>query len=174
MSLYCNLWLLSVEGETMRAGRSLSALRIFLVCSTLGIAACHVTLISEYDDVFDQEVTNTQKEVDALFQKIINNPDNARPGISLETYASNKDSYAKIHTELDALFVRASAHQHNEGSLDSVNKITHSFSLAEGGHKDRPSINIEAARGELMIMNQEFTALMREELLKKQTGDGGK
>jgi hypothetical protein len=158
----------------MRARRPLLAVRVFLVCSILGTTACHVTLISEYDDVFDQEATSTQKDVDALFQKIINNPDNTRPGISLETYASNKDSYTKIHTELDALFVRASAHQHNEGTLDSVSKITHSFSLVESGHRDRPAINIEAARGELTIMNQEFTALMREELLKKQTGDGGK
>lgn len=158
----------------MRAGRSLSALRIFLVCSTLGIAACHVTLISEYDDVFDQEVTSTQKDVDALFQKIMANPSTAQPDMSAETYAADKDSYAKIHTELDGLLVRAQAHQHNEGTISSVSKIIHSFSLVENDHKNRSSIRIEAARGELTIMNQEFTALMREELLKKQAGSEGK
>jgi hypothetical protein len=144
----------------------------FLVALSLVVTACHIMLLSDYDDVFDQEATNTQKDVDALFQKIIDNPDKTRPEFTAETYAADKDSYAKIRTELDALSVRAQAHQHNENTIASVGKITNSFAVVEEEHKNKPSLHIEAARGELKFMNQEFVALIKEELLKKQSAGG--
>lgn len=144
----------------------------FLIALPLGISACHIMLLSDYDDVFDQEATNTQKDVDALFQKIIDNPDKARPEFTAETYTADRDAYAKIRTELDALSVRAQAHQHNENTIASVGKITNSFAVVEEEHKNKPSLHIEAARGELRLMNQEFVALIKEELSKKQSAGG--
>jgi len=152
--------------------RSKCVFRAFLVVAPLILSACHITLISNYDEVFDQEATSAQKDVDSLFQKIIDNPDRLRPEFTAETYAADKDSYAKIRTELDALSVRAQAHQYNENTVASVGKIAHSFSVVEEEHKNKPALHIEAARGELNLMNQEFVALIKEELLKKQSAGG--
>jgi len=156
----------------MEMVRPILAFRAFLVISPFILSACHITLVSDYDEVFDQEATSAQKDVDALFQKIMDNPDKARPEFTAETYAADKDSYAKIRTELDALSVRAQAHQHNENAIASVGKIAHSFSVVEEEHKNKLALHIEAARGELNLMNQEFVALIKEELLKKQSAGG--
>ena len=59
-----------------------------------------MTLLSDYDDVFDQEATNAQKDVDALYQKIIGNPNAQHPDITAETYAADRESYAKVRAEL--------------------------------------------------------------------------
>jgi hypothetical protein len=143
---------------------------IFVAAGLLGISACHMALLSDYDDVFDQEATNAQKDVDALYQKIIGNPNAQHPDITAETYAADRESYAKIRAELDGLRVRAQAHDHNENTVKSVDAIAHSFSVAEDEHKRNPELRIEAAKGELDLLNQQFTALIRQELLKKQSG----
>jgi hypothetical protein len=147
---------------------------IFVTAGLLGISACHISLLSDYDDVFDREATNTQKEVDALYQKIIGNPNAQHPDITAETYASDRESYTNIRAELDGLRVRAQAHDHNENTVKSVDAIAHSFSVVEDEHKRNAELHIEAAKGELAMLNQQFTALIRQELLKKQGGGEGK
>jgi hypothetical protein len=141
---------------------------IALVALATSLSACHIMLISDYDETFDQEATNAQKDVDALMQKIINNPSTTQSEFTAESFASDKDAYAKIDNELDAMLVRAQAHQHNEGTIGSVQKVAHSFSLIESEHKTKTSVHIQQVRDELMLMNHEFTALIAEELLKKQ------
>ena len=51
---------------------------------------------------------------------------------------------------------------------NSVNKIIHSFSLIQNRHKTAQALKIEAANNELKIINDEFTALIAQELLKKE------
>ena len=51
--------------------------RAIAVVVLIGLTACHINLISDYDDTFDQQATSTQKDIDALMQKIIDNP---KPG----------------------------------------------------------------------------------------------
>jgi hypothetical protein len=152
----------------MRIGRQMIPVKETLLAVALSLCGCHITLISDYDDTFDQEATTAQKDVDALLQKIINNPQPRQPNFTAETYSADKDAYAKIDNELDALLVRAQAHQSNTGTIDSVNRIMHSFSLIEAEHKTKTAIHIEAVRNELTLMNHEFTALIAQELLKKQ------
>ena len=147
---------------------------VFIATALFGASACHTALLSDYDDVFDQEASNTQKDVDGLFRKIIGNPDKSNPSVSAETYAGNKDAYARIETELDALEVRAQAHDHNDGTIDSVRKIQASFSDVEEAYKTKPSINIADANIKLTIMKQQFAALIKEEILKKQGNSGVK
>jgi hypothetical protein len=147
---------------------------IFVAAGLLGISACHVALLSDYDDVFDQEATSAQKDVDALYQKIIGNPNAQHPDITAETYVADRESYANIRAELDGLKVRAQAHDHNENTFKTVDAIAHSFSVVEDEHKRNPELHIEAAKGELTMLNQQFTALIRQELLKKQGGGEGK
>ena len=100
-------------------------------------------------------------------QQIIDNPNPANPEFTAETYASDKEAYAKIQNDLDALLVRAKAHANNNDTLDSVNKIIHSFSLIQNRHKTASALKIEAASNEFRIINDEFTALIAQELLKK-------
>ena len=163
-----------MEPTGTRDRRNPTRLKATLLIVALNLAACHVTLISDYDDTFDQEATAAQKDVDALFQKAINNPNPRQPDLTAETYASDKDAYAKINNELDALLVRAQAHQNNAATIDSVDRIIHSFSVVETEHKTAPALHIKAIRNELKIMNDQFTALIAEELLKKQGNSSGK
>jgi len=147
---------------------------IFVTVALLSLAACHVTLLADYDEVFDREATNAQKDVDALYLKIIDNTDSQHPDITGETFAADRDGYLKVRAELDGLLVRAQAHDHNENMVKSVKDIIHSFSVVEQEHKANPALHIAAARGELDLFNQQFTALIRQELLKKQGQDGVK
>ena len=147
---------------------------VLVVGGLICLSACHMTLLADYDDVFDQEATNAQKDVAALYQKIIDNPNAQHPDITAETYGTDRESYTKIRAELDGLRVRAEAHDHNENTIKSVDAIAHSFSVAEDEHKKSSGLRIAAAQGELDLLNQQFTALIRQELLKKQGGGEAK
>jgi hypothetical protein len=155
-------------GERVTSTRRLITQNIVIIFAATMLTACHITLITDYDETFDQEATQAQKDVDALLQKIINNPNKQQPAMTADAYAMDKDAYAKIDNELQALLVRARAHQNNSGTIDSVQKVIHSFSLIENEHKTKPSLRIAQVEEQKTIMNDEFTALIAEEILKKQ------
>jgi hypothetical protein len=152
----------------MTRWRWLIAQNVRVIVAIGMLTACHVTLVTDYDETFDQEATQAQKDVDALLQKIVGNPSKQQPAVTADSYAMDKDAYTKINNELQALLVRAQAHQNNSGTIDSVKKIMHSFSLIESEHKTSSALRIAQVDDQRMIMNDEFTVLIAEEILKKQ------
>jgi hypothetical protein len=140
----------------------LSGLNVAIVCCALSLGGCQITLVTAYDDTFDQEVTSTQKDVDALMSKIADDP--------TQPYASFKDDYAKVKTDLDAMAVRAASHTENTETVASVGKLQHTFSEFQTEHSQANAaapMNKAHATDELAIMNTEFKILMAQELAKK-------
>jgi hypothetical protein len=139
----------------------------------LALAACQVVLVSDYDEMFDQELTSTQKDVAALLTKIGSKPNPANPLQTGETYAADADAYQKIGIDLSALAVRAAAHRNNAETVDSVQRLTRTFSAFEAEHKASlanpaaPLPSIQHVKDELNIINGDFKILMAQELLKK-------
>jgi hypothetical protein len=137
------------------------------------LAACQVVLVSDYDEMFDQELTSTQKDVGALLTKIGSKTNPANPLQTGETYAANADAYQKVDTDLSALAVRAAAHRNNAEAVDSVQRLTRTFAAFESEHKASaadpaaPLPSIQHVKNELNIMNGDFKILMAQELLKK-------
>jgi hypothetical protein len=117
-----------------------------------------VTFVTDYDDTFDNEIATTQKDTDALVLKIAENP--------TQPYASFKDDYDKVQTDIDSLRVRASTHSNNSDTISSVDKIQHTFSEWRDRHASAP-VTAAFAKGELETMNIEYAILMKQELAKK-------
>ena len=151
---------------------------IAAVALILGAGGCTVKLVSDYDDTFDQQATATQKDVDALLAKIAGNvsPKNTAGDTSgprtAENYSSDKDAYAKIHNEIDAMKVRAAAHSNNKATIDQVSRIDSIFSRIEAEQKTPDpktgeGIHISYAMTLEDDMNAAFIILISTELLKK-------
>jgi hypothetical protein len=151
-------------------GKTPGRLRAAAILSIVAMTGCTVTLVSDYDDTFDQQATTAQKDVDALLTKIAGNVSANDPTRTGEQYAADKDAYAKIHGDIDAMKVRAAAHSNNAATIDQVARIEDAFNTveAEQAHAD-PKGGIHIAQAEILKneMNAAFTILIRTELLKK-------
>ncbi len=145
-----------------------SLAQIILILSMTG---CTVTLLSDYDETFDQQATTAQKDVDALLGKIAGNVSAKNSTRTRELYADDKDAYAKIHSDFSAMKVRAAAHANNAETIDQVAKITDAFKKveAEQANADPKADGIHIAQVEILQneMNAAFTILIRTELLKR-------
>jgi hypothetical protein len=132
--------------------------RVAAAAMLLGVAGCHVILVTDYDATFDTELTSAQRDVDALMSRIADAPS--------EPYAASKAEYAKVTTDLDGLAVRAASHASNADMVQSVARLQHSFGAFQAEHAAGP-VSARHARDELQIMNHEFQILMAEELAKQ-------
>jgi hypothetical protein len=132
------------------------------VFAAAAVSGCQITLVTAYDDTFDQEVTSTQKDVDALMTKIGDDP--------TKPYSVFAADYAKVRTDMDALKVRAASHADNTDTVASVAKLQHTISEFQTEHSDataaKPLLAAHVTT-ELDIMNTEFKILMAQELAKK-------
>src|SRR5262249_55198141 len=129
------------------------------------LGACQITFVTPYDETFDQEITSTQKDVDALMSKISDNP--AAP------YSSFSADYAKVKNDLDALAVRANSHTNNTDTVASVGEIQSTFSAFQNRHSSN-HVDKAFVDAELKNMNLQFQILMGQELAKKSGQQGSK
>jgi hypothetical protein len=132
------------------------------------ISACHIALVSDYDDTFDQELTATQKDMAALFDKIITNVSAQNSRVTAEIYSEDSAAISKVHTDISGLTVRAAAHTGEPEDLSNVKKFAHSFADFENEYAKPPALDIVHAQDEEQILNDELTVMMKQELLKKQ------
>jgi hypothetical protein len=140
-----------------------------IACGLVGLSACHMALVSDYDDAFDQQLISTQKDIDGFFQKMADNVSASDNRKTAETYAQDTDAMTKIHTDLSAMRVRAAAHPKNEATTSNVDHLTRSFNEFEAEYKASAApLNIAHINEEQTIINADFTVMMAEELLKKQ------
>src|SRR5882672_2138939 len=96
----------------------------------LVVSACHIKLVSDYDENFVQAATSTQKEIGALLQTLKNPPE----GVSV-TYKSNIVNYNKIHVDMNNLLMLASAHQNNDETIAQVNELISMVGDLENIHR---------------------------------------
>ncbi len=104
---------------------------IVLTLLCLAVSACHIKLVSDYDDEFIRAATSTQKEISTLLQKLKNPP----AGSDI-TYKGNIEGYNKIDVDLDGLLVLAMAHQGNDQTVAQVKKIIGMVKDLENLHKN--------------------------------------
>jgi hypothetical protein len=129
------------------------------------LCGCQVAFVTAYDQVFDEELVSTQKDVDALMSGIEQDP--AKP------YASFAASYAKVDTDMHALAIRARVHQDNVSTINSVKQLQESFAEFQDFHASKP-VSANFVKIKLDELNGEFTILMSQEVLKKSgQGKGG-
>jgi hypothetical protein len=148
-----------------------NAIRAGIVCGLLGLSACHIALISDYDDAFDQQLISSQKDIAGFFQKMADNVSTTNNRKTAETYAQDTDAITKIHTDLSAMRVRAAAHPKNEATTSNVDHLAHTFAEFEAEYKASATtgpLDVAHINTELTIINADFTVMMAEELLKKQ------
>jgi len=142
------------------------------VFAIVALSACHIMLISDYDDAFDQDLISTQKDVDSLFDKLVNNVSANDTSVTSQTYADNSDAMAKVRTDIDGLIVRAKAHTNNSDSVDGASHLQHSFSEFDAEFKStKVSLHVEHLATVHGIVDDEISLLMRMELLKKSGGN---
>ncbi len=143
---------------------------ILMLAATLsvGLGACHTMLVSDYDDTFDQGLVTCQKDVASLLEKMIENTSGPDNNVSADTYSADADAYTKINVELDGLVTRAGAHANNMQSVDAVKHLQHSFQEFQTEAKAGSALHVAHIKDELKGFNDEFSAVMAIEILKKQ------
>ena len=138
------------------------SLSIFLV---VALAACSVSLISAYDDIFDKSAADTQKKVSLLMEQL------QREGSAARQYSNSVKAYTDIDADLHFLLVRAEANSSsgpNSETVTIVQTIQQNMALVEEQHRRKPSgpsmAFLQSAQQQLDL---QFVALIQLELAKK-------
>lgn len=135
---------------------------VFVLLLLLTASACHIKLVSDYDDEFVKAATNTQKEISTLLQKLRN----PAPG-SDSTYKANIDAYNKINVDLDGLLVLAMSHQGNDASVAQVQKIIGMVRDLENLHRNSNTLSPAFLMQEQRDISTAFAFVIRTENDKK-------
>lgn len=130
--------------------------------ASVGMLSACITLVSDYDDVFDHQAAATQKEIDGFLQKLSDNS-----GAPAGSYDANIDEYGKIEVDLNSLMVRARSHDKNSDTIDQVNRVMNTVNGLKKLHHDEGHLNKTVDSIERRTINDEFTAMEKLELLKK-------
>src|SRR5215213_6515024 len=109
-----------VNTDARRAGmnfyRAQSLARsVPLILLLLITSACHIKIVSDYDEDFVKAATAAQKEITALLQDLRNPPSGYDVG-----YQSNIARYNTIRTDLNELLVLGGSHENNEPTVLQV------------------------------------------------------
>ena len=147
---------------------SLPVKALLTLCSAFVLSGCTVTFVTQYDAIFDQEISSTQKDVDTLLTKIASSPSVSDPKTSSVAYASVAMDCAAIDTDFDGMNLRAGSHTDNSDTVNSVTKIKDSFDSLRSEYSTDGVMRIAQATDELKILNDEFQVIMAQEILKQQ------
>jgi hypothetical protein len=138
---------------------------LLMLVFAISVSGCAVTLVSQYDEQTDANVTALQKKFDAYFLKL--------DGASFPdcSFAANKSFYDDINVQLSSARVRANAIPKNDitlQELDALSKAISDFAAAQKIRDSKssclPAQLIEADR---TMFNSIFTAILKFELAKK-------
>jgi hypothetical protein len=138
--------------------RSLPALAL-----VLGLAACTVTLISHYDEVFDRSATALQRQLDAHLTRLLA----SGAGSDSTTYAFNVPFYNQYEIDLRSLLVRARSLPRNGPTSTQLEALIASVAELRREHQANTRLGaayLETSRG---LLNQAWQAVLALELAKK-------
>jgi hypothetical protein len=152
----------SVGGSDMSSYRSRSLVRsASLILLLLITSACHIKLVSDYDENFIRATTTTQKEITILLQNLRNPPRDYKVD-----YQNNIANYNNIRADLDGMLVLASAHQNNEPTVDQVVSLIGMVNDLEKLHQSRQPSQAFLQQ-EQKDINMAFSIIIRTENAKK-------
>ncbi len=137
--------------------------RSFLVLGYLIlVGACHIQLVSDYDEDFVKTASEIQREIDTLLQNQRNPP----KGADL-SYEANKPAYNKIEVELSSLLALAQSHENNDPSIDQVRALIETVHRLEAVHQRDNRIPPAAINIEQNTMRTQISSIVRTENAKK-------
>jgi hypothetical protein len=134
---------------------------IVLACLIL-VAACHIQLVSDYDEEFVKTASDIQKEIDTLLQNQRNPP----KGADL-SYEANKPAYNKIEVELSSLLALAQSHENNDPSIDQVKALIETVHRLEAIHERDNRVPSAAINIEQNTIRTQISSIVRTENAKK-------
>ncbi len=138
---------------------------MLILVSVVLLSGCHVTLVSNYDEQTDANVTALQKKFDAYFLKL--------EGASFPecSFTANKSFYDDVTIELNSAQVRANAIPKNDitiQQLDALSKAIVDLQKAQKMRDDKNScLPAEIVKTDKSLFNSIFTAILKFELAKK-------
>ncbi len=138
---------------------------VFLYFSILALlltlACCGITLISGYDEITDNAVTQLQRKVDTFLIEIQRNVGTSEVG-----YENRKEFYDEVRIDIDAIRVRAEAKEKNEITLRQLKTLQESVDSFEKLH-ELGFIKPEEIEPLRQAFDTIFTAILKLELTKK-------
>jgi hypothetical protein len=132
-----------------------------LILLLLTASACHIKLVSDYDENFIKAATATQREITVLLQSLRNPPSDYKTG-----YRDNIASYNSIRADLNGMLVLAGSHRNNEPAVDQVLSLMGMVNDLEALHQSRPPSPAFLAQVQRDI-NTAFSIIIRTENAKK-------
>ena len=126
-----------------------------------------VTLMSPYDEKFDQQASDLQKKVSTHIEAI----DGA--GVPDCLYANNKTFYDDARVDASALAVRAASHELNSETIQMVESLTNSINTFEKLHISASNAATPRCMSSLELspirraFDQILGAIMKLEIAKK-------
>jgi hypothetical protein len=153
---------MSLGGNGMSLYRSHSLVRSApLILLLLITNACHIKLVSDYDENFIKAATDTQKEITVLLQNLRNPPSDYKV-----SYLDNILKYNNIRADLNGMLVLASSHQNNEPTVDQVISVIEMVNDLEKLHQSRQPSHAFLEQ-EQRDVNKAFSIIIRTENAKK-------
>ena len=141
---------------------------VYCVLIGLLLAGCPAHFVSDYDEIFDKAVTDTQKKTDAFLLKL---QDVKSP---LRRYANAKDTYADIRNDIHSLKLRAQANNANnlnDLTLKQLETIDDNVTKLQARHEATPNgPSVDFFRIAQDIIDTQFSAILKFEIAKKRGG----
>jgi hypothetical protein len=136
-------------------------------CLLIGLllGACPAHFVSDYDEIFDKAISDTQTKTDALLQKMMD------PQSPMRKYTAAKASYADIRNDIHSLKLRAQANNAgnlNEITLKQLDTVDDNLAKLEVQHAKSPQgPSVEFVRIAQDIIDTQFSAILKFEVAKK-------
>jgi hypothetical protein len=143
-----------VGAWALRRAAGLRVLALLFVA--VAIAACTVRLVSNYDDVFDQKVTELQKKVDSYLVT-------AAQGTNGDFAAFAAD----VKGDLAVIAARANGIDKNDLTIKQVESLRAAFDDVEKIHARGPDAFKASALVQADLLDTIFRAIIKLELAKK-------
>jgi hypothetical protein len=107
--------------------------RVSPIVLLLLVGACHIKLVSDYDDNFVKAAAVAENEISTFIQSM----KNPAPGTNL-TYAGNIATYNKIEVDLNSCLVLASSHENNVQTIAQINTVIDRVHAMAARHRAGP------------------------------------
>jgi len=149
----------------IRIQRPIHSSRLFLAILTLfACVACTVRFVSEYDDVVDHSTTELQKRVETFVRNM-----ETEAGTPEGEYENNKKVYDELLADVNAIKVRASAATKNDITVEQIELVGKNIEDLKKLHVHGGNTGLRASVADpaLVLLNVEFTAIIKFELAKK-------
>jgi hypothetical protein len=134
----------------------------------LSVAACHVQLVSDYDDQMVKDATAVQTDVDTLLQTELNPPKGTDTG-----YEASKPAYNKIAVDLDSLRTQAMSHPNNGPTIAQVDTLAKDIADLQALHMKDNTLGRAFIQQEQSDIATHVSLIVRTENDKKAGNAGG-